>query len=454
MEKNTIDLKTIDKKTTLKGYFEDIHQKADSLVERFLISYYLFGIAISFIYETYLVGVLIGSLVIGVYYLAKFLFPDRHLNKYIASSGFAVFMAQFIYQMHGMFEMHFFAFIGSAIVITYQKWKTIIPIALIIAVHHALFAWMQISGYEEIYFSQVDWDITTFCFHVGLAVVIFFICGLWSYQFEISSINSVQNIIKIEKISAATQANNILLQKSNDALDSFVYTVSHDLKSPVIDLKGMISLAKRQINDDNPKLTKIIGLMEGTSNKFEKTITDFLEMAKIEKQTDDALVEINCKQELDLVLADLEWSIQKENAQINIDIPDDLIITFPETGFKSATQNLINNALKYRSKDRDIIVNVQAREVNGDCILTIADNGLGIDLIRNKGKIFAMFKRFHNHVEGTGLGLFMVKKLIENQGGTISIESEVDKGTKFTLTILGKKKRLQFNRYALQARDK
>ena len=65
-----------------------------------------------------------------------------------------------------------------------------------------------------------------------------------------------------------------------------------------------------------------------------------------------------------------------------------------------------------------------------------------------------MFKRFHNHVEGTGLGLFMVKKLIENQGGTISIESEVDKGTKFTLTILGKKKRLQFNRYAIQVKDK
>ena len=94
-------------------------------------------------------------------------------------------MAQYIYQMHGLFEMHFFAFIGSAILITYQNWKLQIPMLLVVIVHHVAFGYLQNSGVENVYFTQLDYfELQSFIIHFVLAAIIFFICGLWGYQLK------------------------------------------------------------------------------------------------------------------------------------------------------------------------------------------------------------------------------------------------------------------------------
>ena len=97
-------------------------------------------------------------------------------------------------------------------------------------------------------------------------------------------------------------------------------------------------------------------------------------------------------------------------------------------------QNLLSNSLKYRS-ERTPEITIKAELVNGTHVMTFTDNGIGIDLSRNKANLFKMFKRFHNHVEGTGLGLYMVHTIVQNQEGTIHVDSEVDKGTTFTISI-------------------
>ena len=111
--------------------------------------------------------------------------PGSNLYQYVLSIVLGVFMAQYIYQMHGMFEMHFFAFIGSAILITYQNWKLQIPIMLVVVIHHATLSYLQNIGIDKVYFTQLDYfDLQTFIIHVILAAVIFFICGLWAYQLK------------------------------------------------------------------------------------------------------------------------------------------------------------------------------------------------------------------------------------------------------------------------------
>lgn len=194
-------------------FISEIYERADGLIEKFLLGYFAFGILISFFYDTWLVGISVGALVIVSYYLTKYLFPKSTLKQYVASAGIAIFMGQFIYQMHGMFEMHFFAFIGATLLISYQNWKTLIPLATVIVIHHGIFGWLQYQSFttsnlDYVYFTQLDYmDFQTFVFHISLAVVIIFICGIWSYDLNKRTKNTTQNIVEMEELSHQMEKN-------------------------------------------------------------------------------------------------------------------------------------------------------------------------------------------------------------------------------------------------------
>src|ERR1700748_2892228 len=162
-----------------------VKRRSDGLMNYFLTGYFLAGMALAGFYNTWFIAIGIGGTALVAYYSVKWLLPESSLYQYVLSAVFGIFMAQFIYQMHGMFEMHFFAFIGSAVLITYQQWKLQIPLLVIVLVHHALFSYLQNSGLDKIYFTQLNYfDQQTFIIHILLTAVIFFICGLWSYQLK------------------------------------------------------------------------------------------------------------------------------------------------------------------------------------------------------------------------------------------------------------------------------
>src|SRR6185503_196020 len=121
------------------------------------ITLFLVGLGLAFYYDTWLIAIGVGGLSLAAYYSAKIALPNSNLYQYVLSTIIGVFMAQFIYQMHGLFEMHFFAFIGSAILITYQNWKLQIPLALVVIVHHASFGYLQYIGYDQIFFTQLEY---------------------------------------------------------------------------------------------------------------------------------------------------------------------------------------------------------------------------------------------------------------------------------------------------------
>ena len=95
------------------------------------------------------------------------------------------------------------------------------------------------------------------------------------------------------------------------------------------------------------------------------------------------------------------------------------------------SSNLISNAIKYRHQDRPPIITIQTKKTETEICLSISDNGMGIDLNAFKEKLFKLYNRFHFHIEGKGMGLYLVKTQITAIGGRIEIESEVDKGTTF-----------------------
>lgn len=163
-------------------FFAENDQKADRIMNIALWSYFAFGIFLSFFYDTYLIGLGVGGLCLLSYYLTKILLPKSKVHHYVLSVVVGLFCAQFIYQMHGLFEMHFFFFVGSALLIIYQNWKLQLPLITFIVVHHGTFAYLQYTGMKDIYFTQLDFmDLQTFLFHAAIASAILFINGMWSY---------------------------------------------------------------------------------------------------------------------------------------------------------------------------------------------------------------------------------------------------------------------------------
>jgi PAS domain S-box-containing protein len=190
-------IKVINKKNLtkeeLKPFIEPVTKKADKLMNYFLIGYFLASLVFAFKYDTFFIAISVSTLCTFAYYLSKKLLPDSDLYQYVLSTILAVYMALFIYQMHGLFEMHFFAFIGSLILITYQNWKLQLPITIVVTIHHGLFAYLQYKG-SPVYFTELaNMSIETFVIHIILAAVIFGIAGLWAYN---SKENTVKDAIK------------------------------------------------------------------------------------------------------------------------------------------------------------------------------------------------------------------------------------------------------------------
>ena len=134
---------------------------------------------------------------------------------------------------------------------------------------------------------------------------------------------------------------------------------------------------------------------------------------------------------IELVKADYANDISLCNGCIESDLKECSQIVYVEAYLLSIVKNLISNAIKYRAPDREPEIKISSETIDQYTLLTIADNGLGINLKRHQDKLFKMFKRFHSHVTGSGIGLYIVNRLVEKQGGYIHVKSEVDKGTVF-----------------------
>jgi len=244
--------------TLLNDFLIQVKGKADKFMNYFLLAYFTSGILLSFFYDTGFIAWSVGGLCLVAYYSAKFLLPGSPLYQYVLSAVTAIFMAQFIYQMHGMFEMHFTAFIGSAILIIYRNWKLQLPLAIVVLLHHSIFGYLQFSGMQNIYFTRLEYmDIGTFIFHVSLSVIIFAICGFWSYVFKITGENSIKKSFHIGKLRETESQNTKLaelaehlsrsneqLQAANRELATIFNTVDEVLFSIDVPNKKLVQISK------------------------------------------------------------------------------------------------------------------------------------------------------------------------------------------------------------------
>jgi PAS domain S-box-containing protein len=237
-----------------------------------------------------------------------------------------------------------------------------------------------------------------------------------------------------ERQQHALEHKNEELQRTNLDLSNFIYTASHDLRSPITNIEALIRLLKEDLADSNclgDKTAEILQRVKSSVNRFKRTIENLTDISRLQQANrEDASAEIiSVKEVYEDILADLVYPKEQKECFIQTDFQV-YQLQFSQKNFRAILYNLISNAMKFRAPARDCIINIHTRLEEPYVVLSVKDNGLGLNK-RQQEQLYSMFKRFHDHVEGTGIGLFMVKRMVENAGGKIEVESEEGVGTEF-----------------------
>lgn len=224
------------------------------------------------------------------------------------------------------------------------------------------------------------------------------------------------------------------LEVINSDLDNFVYTASHDLKAPVSNLEGLINAAFEEVKETCPEnVTLLFDMMNTSVQKFKDTINDLTDLSRIQKNMEQDISSVSVKEMVEEFRLQNEESIKATGAEI-VEIFEKDTIHFSRKNFRSLVHNLLSNAIKYHNPERKPVIELRTSVVNGQFVLTVKDNGLGFDMSK-KDQVFKMFKRLHDYVEGTGLGLYIVKRIVSNAGGRVDAESTLGVGSVFTVFI-------------------
>jgi PAS domain S-box-containing protein len=248
---------------------------------------------------------------------------------------------------------------------------------------------------------------------------------------------SCTDIDDVKQTQQLLHRQNAQLTQINQALDNFVYTASHDLKQPITNMAGIFEELKRTATFHDEAAAQLIGMFEGALQQINTTIQDLSAVVQVQRQHEQLPVE-----QVDLlaftqeILHSLQDQIDQLHARIELDFAATPTLSFVRPNLQSILFNLISNALKYASPARPPRIRVATSWAEDNLLqLTVQDNGLGIDLERHERQLFQMFRRFHHHVNGSGMGLYLVNRIVQQMGGSLEVKSEVNTGTMFRLLL-------------------
>lgn len=221
------------------------------------------------------------------------------------------------------------------------------------------------------------------------------------------------------------------LQEQNHQLDEFAHIISHNLRAPVGNIKALLNFINEGSQIEDYRL--IFEKIRNVTANISETMNELMETIKIKKNSEIERVELRFKDILDKVVQSLEGELIESGATVTYDFNNAPKIYYSKPYLESILQNLIGNAIKYRSPDRIPKIFLSTDLVMTGIELRVTDNGLGIDMEKYGTKLFGLHKTFHENTEARGVGLFLTKTQIEALGGSIAAESEVNKGTTFII---------------------
>lgn len=234
---------------------------------------------------------------------------------------------------------------------------------------------------------------------------------------------------RVEERTQTLKKLNLELIENNNQLEQFTYITAHNLRGPVARLKGLIHLLSLGNESD------LLRHLHSSVNNLDEVITDLNLVLNVRKGGGAIFEKVNLRNEFDLVVKSLEDDIASTRTTIVHHGDKELHVTGIKPYVYSIFYNLIQNAIKYSSAEREPVITCTCTKEGDKIRITIADNGIGIDMHYAKEKIFHLYQRFNTNTHGKGFGLFLVKTQVEAMGGSISVDSEPKVGTTFTIIL-------------------
>jgi PAS domain S-box-containing protein len=222
--------------------------------------------------------------------------------------------------------------------------------------------------------------------------------------------------------------------RRNKDLEQFAYIVSHNLRAPTANIIGLIDELSGEKHNDDEML--VLGKYLGSAVKqLDDVIRDLNTILEVKHELGEKKVRVIFSELIEDIKASIQNLINRDNVIINVDFSEiDEVVTV-KSYLYSVFYNLISNSMKYCQANLPALVEIKSKVKNGKLLIIFKDNGCGIDMDKNSEHVFGLYKRFHQNIEGKGMGLFMVKTQVESLGGKITVSSEVNKGTRFTIEL-------------------
>ncbi|HEX8325992.1 MAG TPA: PAS domain-containing sensor histidine kinase [Hymenobacter sp.] len=261
--------------------------------------------------------------------------------------------------------------------------------------------------------------------------------------FDITDRRKYEQELLRAKEQAETQREQLRTQNEeliriNADLDSFVYTASHDLKQPVHNLSGLFDELKRHTTFHDPAAASMVQMVDEALQQILSTIEGLTEVVQRQRQLELAPAEqVELRPFTEEVIRSLPPQLQDHAAIFTLDFEAQPTLRMTRASLQSILFNLLSNALKYAEPGRRPRVAISTERVDGTPVLRVQDNGRGLDLARHERDLFQLFRRFHPEVPGSGVGLYLVHRIVHEAGGRIAVESVVGEGTTFRLFFPG-----------------
>ncbi|TGE17787.1 PAS domain-containing sensor histidine kinase [Hymenobacter elongatus] len=244
------------------------------------------------------------------------------------------------------------------------------------------------------------------------------------------------DVTEAQRAQQQLRQQNTELLRINEDLDNFVYTASHDLKQPINNMAGIFEELTRTAYFRDPDAMKLITMFERALQQIYDTIYNLSELVQVQKLRNELPTELVALEPLTReVLASIGEQLANARAIVTTDFAAAPAVLFVRPNLQSVLYNLISNALKYAAPKRTPQIRLWSSQEGNDLVICVRDNGLGIDLDRYGTQLFQMFRRFHDHVSGSGMGLYLVNRIVQSYGGRIEVESELGKGSTFRMYV-------------------
>ncbi|WP_432411898.1 PAS domain-containing protein [Rasiella sp. SM2506] len=246
-------------------------------------------------------------------------------------------------------------------------------------------------------------------------------------------VSQINDISKAKKSEEKVKNLLELTKDQNDRLLNFAHIVSHNLRSHSGNLEMLLDLIKI----DNPEIndTEMFPLLQSAVDQLEETVQNLNEVAILNTKTEVNLAPLNLSNYVNNVITSINSIIIENSVHIENNVSSAIKVLAIPAYLDSLILNFLTNAIKYQSLDRSPKIKVDASYEKEYVVLSVTDNGLGIDLETYGKKLFGMYKTFHQHKDSRGLGLFITRNQIEAMGGKIEVRSEVNKGTTFLIYL-------------------